>query len=53
MVENDVRVQGMSISPELEENLPQIAGDQIQLQQVILNLIKNAIDALACLAPRE
>jgi signal transduction histidine kinase len=51
MVENDVRVQGMSISPELEENLPQIAGDQIQLQQVILNLIKNAIDELALLGP--
>jgi C4-dicarboxylate-specific signal transduction histidine kinase len=49
MVENDVRVQGISISPELEENLPQIAGDQIQLQQVILNLVKNAIDALALL----
>jgi C4-dicarboxylate-specific signal transduction histidine kinase len=51
MVENDVRVQGMLISPELEGNLPQIAGDQIQLQQVILNLIKNAIDALALLGP--
>jgi signal transduction histidine kinase len=51
MVENDVRVQGTSISPELEENLPQIAGDQIQLQQVILNLVKNAIDALALLGP--
>ena len=49
MVENDVRVQGISISPELEENLPQIVGDQIQLQQVILNLVKNAIDALALL----
>jgi signal transduction histidine kinase len=47
MVENDVRVQGISISSELEENLPRIAGDQIQLQQVVLNLVKNAIDALA------
>jgi C4-dicarboxylate-specific signal transduction histidine kinase len=53
MVENDVRVQGVSISLELEENLPQVAGDQIQLQQVILNLIKNAIDALALHGPRE
>ena len=53
MVENDVRVQGISVSPELEENLPQIAGDQIQLQQVILNLVKNAIDALALLGPAK
>ena len=53
MVENDVRAQGISISPELEENLPQITGDQIQLQQVILNLVKNAIDALASPGPTK
>ena len=53
MVENDVRAQGISISPELEENLPQIAGEQIQLQQVILNLVKNAIDALALPGPAK
>ena len=53
MVKNDVRVHGISISPELEENLPQIAGDQIQLQQVILNLIRNAIDVLSLLDPMK
>jgi C4-dicarboxylate-specific signal transduction histidine kinase len=53
MVENDLRAHGISISSELEENLPQIAGDQIQLQQVILNLVKNGIDALSLLEPAK
>lgn len=30
----------------LEENLPKIAGDPIQIQQVLMNLITNASDAL-------
>jgi signal transduction histidine kinase len=47
MVEHDLHAHGISISSELEEDLPRILGDQIQLQQVILNLVKNAIDAVA------
>ena len=53
MVENDVRVQGIAIASELQEDLPRIAGDQIQLQQVILNLVKNAIDALVLPGPEK
>ncbi len=47
MVENDVHVHGISISIEFQDNLPQVSADAIQLQQVILNLVKNAIDAIA------
>jgi signal transduction histidine kinase len=32
---------------DLDENLPSIAGARIQLQQVILNLIRNASEAMA------
>jgi signal transduction histidine kinase len=32
---------------ELSEGLPPILGDRVQLQQVILNLIMNAIEALS------
>jgi signal transduction histidine kinase len=45
MVEHDLR--GVSVSTEFQEDIPQVGADPIQLQQVILNLVKNAIDAIA------
>jgi signal transduction histidine kinase len=47
MVEHDLHVHGVSVSTEFQEDVPQVKADPIQLQQVILNLIKNAIDAIA------
>jgi signal transduction histidine kinase len=47
MVENDLRVQAVTVSTEFQEDLPQITGDRTLLQQVILNLVKNAIEAMA------
>jgi signal transduction histidine kinase len=47
MVENDLRVHGVSVSTEFQDDVPAIEGDPTQLQQVILNLVKNAIDAIA------
>ena len=40
---------------ELAPDLPEVAGDRVQLQQVILNLLLNAIEAMASLTdrPRE
>jgi C4-dicarboxylate-specific signal transduction histidine kinase len=39
---NDVRVQ-----LELEDELPPVLGDRIQLEQVLLNLTRNAVEAMA------
>jgi len=38
---------GVSVQARLADNLPPIYGDRVQLQQVILNLIVNAIEAMS------
>jgi hypothetical protein len=37
----------------LDENLPLVSADRVQLQQVMLNLITNAIDAMELVIDRE
>ncbi len=46
---------GVSVRTQLAEGLPLIQGDRVQLQQVILNLMINAIEAMGGTndAPRE
>jgi C4-dicarboxylate-specific signal transduction histidine kinase len=36
----------ISVWPELAGDLPQVIGDRVQLQQVMMNLINNSIDAM-------
>jgi PAS domain S-box-containing protein len=43
---NDLQRHRVILRSELAENLPLVAGDRIQLQQVILNLLRNAADAM-------
>lgn len=46
MLHNELQRHGVTVLPTLQEGLPAVSGDRVQLQQVILNLILNAIDAL-------
>jgi len=43
--------RGVTTTCDLDPNLPLIAGDRVQLQQLVLNLILNAADAMAANAP--
>jgi len=36
----------ISVRPELTADLPQVMGDRVQLQQVMMNLVSNSIDAM-------
>ena len=46
LVRNDLRHAGVRFDVEMDEALPMILGDKIQLQQVLLNLIRNAMEAM-------
>jgi two-component system, LuxR family, sensor kinase FixL len=42
----DARVNRISIDVEVDNGLPPVFGDRIQLQQVVLNLVHNAVEAI-------
>ncbi|WP_407158296.1 PAS domain-containing protein [Bradyrhizobium sp. STM 3557] len=42
-----LRRDRVSLRTELADSLPLVRGDRIQLQQVILNLVQNALDAMS------
>ncbi len=46
-LENEARFRNIEIRKELLEDLPVIRSDSSQLQQVFLNILENAIDAVA------
>jgi PAS domain S-box-containing protein len=55
LARSEVTSHGVSLQTRLGDDVPLILGDRIQLQQVILNLMINAIEAMSGIsdAPRE
>jgi two-component system sensor kinase FixL len=47
LAETDARLHNVRLRIEAEPVLPTVDADPIQLQQVVLNLVRNAIDAMA------
>ena len=49
----ELLAKGVSVRLALLEDLPSITGDRVQLQQVVLNLVMNAVEAMASITGRE
>jgi PAS domain S-box-containing protein len=49
---NELQRKGVTVRAELAADLPPVTGDRVQLQQVILNLILNASDAMSSVEGR-
>jgi C4-dicarboxylate-specific signal transduction histidine kinase len=52
IVRHELRKHEVELHTELDESVPALDGDRVQLQQVILNLVMNAIEAMQPVAPR-
>ena len=55
LADGEVRRNSVALRTELADDLPLVVGDRVQLQQVILNLVMNGVEAMASVAdrPRE
>jgi PAS domain S-box-containing protein len=55
LLQRELTTQRVVFRPELARGLPDILGDRVQLQQVVINLVINAIQAMATVndRPRE
>jgi signal transduction histidine kinase len=47
LVRDELEKHRVSVEAELNEQLPRVTADRVQVQQVLLNLITNAIDSMA------
>jgi two-component system, LuxR family, sensor kinase FixL len=53
LIRTDLISQNVSVDTELARNLPTVTGDPVQLQQVLVNLVVNACDAMTDCGARE
>ena len=52
LVYMDLRKHSIESRTDLADNLPAVIGNEVQLQQVILNLVMNGIEAMSSTEPR-
>jgi two-component system sensor kinase FixL len=53
LAHSDLIRRGVTVGTDLSASIPEVSADRVQLQQVLLNLIVNASDAMGDNAPRD
>ena len=53
LTQSEVQRNKLALRLELAADLPSVIGDRVQLQQVVVNLILNAIEAMSAVEDRE
>jgi PAS domain S-box-containing protein len=53
ITQSELRARQVSLQMQLNDDIPPVSGDKVQLQQVVLNLVMNAIDAMATVSRRQ
>jgi two-component system sensor kinase FixL len=53
LTRGDLLTRRIAVTTRLAPSLPPVLGDRVQLQQVVLNLVLNACDAMDETSPRE
>jgi len=53
LVHSDLIQRRVSVESSVPRSLPKVIGDRVQLQQVLLNLILNACDAMSHMPPHD
>ena len=52
LTHNQLLTSGVGVHTELASDIPTVFGDRVQVQQVMLNLVMNAIDAMTAISGR-
>jgi signal transduction histidine kinase len=53
LTQSEMRGKNVALRMELAADLPAVMGDRVQIQQVVMNLILNAIEAMDTVADRD
>jgi PAS domain S-box-containing protein len=53
LLRSELSKRQVKVNAELQSELPRVSGDLVELQQVLINLIMNAAEAMASTAPSE
>ena len=53
LARGELAARSVEVDLDIERDLPTVKGDRVQLQQVLLNLLMNAAEAMGANSPRE